>query len=277
MSFEVEDFQKEVLQASNSVPVVVDFWAEWCGPCRQLGPVIEKLANEADGAWKLVKVDTDRHQDIAIQFNVRGIPSVKMIYQGDVIAEFTGAQPETRIRKWLEENLPEGVAGSDEWKNEVKAALGEGNRQTALQKVEQVAEDGEGSQSDDLKVKLALLLLPRHLNRAEELLEKVENKLEYDIEFEAFETIKHLKALKKDKAEWPENGGKVRELYEQGIEALFNEEFENGIENFIEILSIDREFDDDGARKACVSIFTILSEEHPLTIKFRRRFSMMLY
>jgi len=98
----VLDFQKDVLGTSKKIPVVVDFWAEWCGPCRILGPVLEKLAAEANGAWRLVKINTEEQQQIAIQFGIRSIPAVKMFSNGQVVAEFVGALPEVQVRNgWI--------------------------------------------------------------------------------------------------------------------------------------------------------------------------------
>lgn len=99
------DFETEVLAKSHHKPVVVDFWAPWCGPCRVLGPIIEKLARESGGAWRLVKINTDAHPQLAQQYHVRGIPAVKMFRKGRVVAEFTGALPDVQLRRWLDEHL----------------------------------------------------------------------------------------------------------------------------------------------------------------------------
>ena len=104
-------FQSEVVERSLSVPVVIDFWAEWCGPCKQLSPVLEKLAQEYDGAWVLAKVDVDANPALAQLFRVQGIPMVVAVAGGRPVDAFTGVVPESQLRPWLEALLR--AAGSD--------------------------------------------------------------------------------------------------------------------------------------------------------------------
>jgi putative thioredoxin len=99
-------FQQEVLERSKEVPVVVDFWAEWCGPCRQLGPLIEREANAREGDVVLAKLDTDANQRTAMEYRIQGIPAVKAFKDGQVVAEFVGAQPPPAVQRFFDALVP---------------------------------------------------------------------------------------------------------------------------------------------------------------------------
>ena len=99
------DLQTDILEVSKSQPVLVDFWAAWCGPCLVLSPTLEKLAKKADKTCRLVKVNTDIQQDLAVQYGIRSIPTVKLFIDGEEAGEFIGALPENEVRRWLDEHL----------------------------------------------------------------------------------------------------------------------------------------------------------------------------
>lgn len=270
-SFEISSFETDVLQASHDQPVLVDFWAPWCGPCRTLGPVLERLAREPETSWTLAKVNTDEHSQLAQQYNVRGIPAVKLFVDGQVEAEFTGALPEHQIRTWLDEHLP---TEDKKALAQAKALLAKGQRSEAREILETiVADEAETDEAETLLAGLVVFTAP---DRAEALVEGTDV-ADPDLlqTKEAVGIIARLLRLYQTPDDIP--AGDVQLTYVQAIEALTRQDFDAALERFIEVVRQDRSYDDDGARKACVALFTLLGREHPLTKKHRRAFDTSLY
>lgn len=270
MGYDVTDFQSDVLDASADQPVLVDFWAPWCGPCRQLSPVLESLAEAADD-WTLAKVNVDDHQEEAQAYGVRGIPAVKLFVDGEAVAEFTGAKPEHTIKKWLDEHLPSEDKDRIE---EARAALAEGNHDEAEQLLWPVLEDDPDH--DEAQVLMARALAFKDPTRAEALADAA-NVADPSLRQirDGVQTVARLLTLADDPSALPEND--VRDTYLDGIQALDQKDFDAALDHFIDVVRTNREYDDDGARKACVALFTLLGKDHPATQEHRRTFDMALY
>jgi len=270
VAFEVNDFARDVLERSSTVPVVVDFWAEWCGPCRVLGPVLEKLAKSADGRWVLAKVDTDKNQEIAARYAIRSIPSVKLFVDGSVVNEFHGALPEATVRQWLERSLP------DPFKKEIEKAdrlLKEGKAREGQSMLEGVL--SRDPSNHHARVVLAGTLLESSPDRARALVEGIEEDSPHFALADAIRTFAGLTRKLEHQGELPEQPAKA--LYLEALHALARGDYEAALQRFIEVIRQDRYYDEDGARKACIAVFKVLGEENPLTQSYRRSFSSALY
>lgn len=262
----VLNFDGDVLEASHVLPIVVDFWAPWCGPCRFLGPNLDKLAEANEDKWKLVKINVDEHQDISNQFGIRGIPAVKMFSKGKIIAEFTGALPPSAIEKWLDENLP------NESKEELKQILLEEKDipdQTFIDALKAFSERNLG-------LKDARLALARHLvfvnpEEAVQVIEDIRMGEEY---FDTAEKVRQFASFMHQKLDM---GSPTSEVLSKSQQALRKGDLEQGIIQIIEANRLDKNFMDDLPRLTAISVFGILGAKHDLTKQYRRQFDMVLY
>ncbi len=261
-SFEVQDFEQDVIKASEQIPVLVDFWAPWCGPCRVLGPIVEKLAAQNEGKWTLVKVNTDQHPDLAQRFQIRGIPSLKLIHRGAVIAELTGVLSMREMAQWMDDHLP----------TEDRDALKEGLSLLDLGKDSDalpLLEKAHQAQVPGADIALARALVFDDPQRASELLEHgglsdLEN------------ALRTMAAALTDQAlQWPESA--AREPYAAGVEALRAKDLHAALEYLIRSVQLDKDYQDEAARRLVAAIFQFLGPSHDLVAELRRAFSMALY
>jgi putative thioredoxin len=270
MSYEVNDFHADVIEASAEAPVLVDFWAPWCGPCRQLSPTLESLAEAADD-WTLVKVNVDDHPAPAQEYGVRGIPAVKLFVDGTVEAEFTGVKPKPQVQSWLDAHLPSEQKSRIE---DARHALEAGDRQDAEHLLWPVLEDNP--EHTEAQILMARALVFKDPERAQMLADAAESA---DPELrqirESVQTVARLYTLAEEPDALPDHD--MRDTYVAAANALTDHDFDTALEHFIDVVRTDRDYDDDGARKACVALFTLLGSDHPATKEYRRTFDMALY
>jgi len=262
------DFEQEVINKSFEKPIVVDFWAGWCGPCQVLGPTIEKLADQAEGKWELVKVDVDQHQDISSQYKIKGIPAVKMFADGEVVGEFTGALPEPQIKSWLEKYIPTEI---DKQISTALQLITSGEEKEGREVLEEVVKkEPNNSKASFQLAKLKLFEKPLI---ARELLSIAEKEPEYVNEALDMNQLIDIILLEEDQLE----DHKVKVIFIAGLEALKERNLDRAIHDFIQTIMAYKPYMNEIARKACVSIFNYLGNNHELTRKYRRRFDMALY
>ncbi|MEM1117665.1 MAG: tetratricopeptide repeat protein [Bacteroidota bacterium] len=264
----VTDFQADVLDASHAAPVVVDFWAPWCGPCRVLGPTLDRLAADAGGRWTLAKVNTDEAPELMQAYGIRGIPAVKLFVDGDVAAEFTGALPEAAVRQWLDEHLPSPGRARLE---AAQRAFEAGDLATARTEAETALTSTEAETAAwaaDAQVLLARLGVFDAPDRARDLVDGL-----HTTEAEAVRTLADVLARAPEAL--PEGAGRARTA--DALAALRGGDLDAAIEAYLDVIRADRYYDDDGARKAVVALFQTLGEGHAVTKRHRPAFNMSLY
>lgn len=267
------DFDEKVVQASHGVPVVVDFWAEWCGPCRVLKPMLEKLAAEYQGKFILAKVNSDENQRIAGRFGIRGIPTVIALVNGEEVERFTGAQPEGMVRQFLDRLIP---SPAEELRHTAMEIFQQGDADKALRVL------GEASELDpqNAEVRIAAAEILLHTGKpheARQLLDTLPADKRADAKVVTL--LARLAFAEKGQA-LPEAGELEQRIKtdENDLQARLDlaellvarENYEEALDHLLEIVRRDRQFGEDIGRKTMLSVFNLLGGEGELVSKYRR-------
>ncbi|NNC93796.1 MAG: thioredoxin [Acidimicrobiia bacterium] len=267
------DFAEAVVQRSYDVPVVVDFWAEWCGPCRTLGPLLERLADEHAGAFDLVKVDVDANQALAQQFGVQGIPYVIAFKGGQPVDQFTGALPEAQVRTWLDSVVPSAL---DLTVDAARGAMLDGDAPRAEDLLRSVLE--QKMDHEEAGAALASLYLARGENaRALDVLAPLSPTSDVEklratarLTDSAGADVSALSAAVDND---PEDDAARLELA-RALAA--GAEFEPALDQLLVVVRKKNNRLTD-ARTAMVDIFEVLGADHPLALTYRRELASALY
>lgn len=272
-------FEDTVIRKSLETPVLVDFWATWCGPCKTLGPILEKLAADYHGAFTLAKVDVDKEQELAAAFQIRSVPTVMLVKGGQLVDGFPGALPEGQLREFLKHHGIEPAAPVEE-----DAAVPDAVPVDPHEEVMRLRKAIEAEPDKaELKLDLALALLQTGAaGEAEQLLDGLPANLATDDRTVQARARLGFAALLKDapaaeilEAAIAADPGDLRARHLLGVRKLVSGDAEAGLSQFIEMLQRDRGYGDGLARKSLIDAFRVVEDED-LVGRYRRRMSALL-
>jgi putative thioredoxin len=276
------NFEAEVLNASFEQPVLVDFWATWCEPCKTLGPLIEKVVGEYAGAIKLAKVDCDKEQQLATMFGVRSIPTVVLVREGQLVDGFTGALPEAQLREFLARHVQPGEGADDDELVEDLAPRVVETPEQAIARIQQEM----ATQPDRAELKLDLALAQMRVGNAVAAQAELDSlpanlasddrahRLRGQLEFaHALKDAPSAAELQQRIAKDPADHA-ARDLL--GLRLLLDGDPAGGLDQLLSVLKADRSWNDGQAKKHLVAAFSVLDDAE-LVGTYRRKMSSLLF
>ncbi len=283
-----EGFEADVLQASRTTPVIVDFWAPWCGPCKQLGPLLEQAVKAARGAVRLVKIDIDQNQELAVQLRVQSVPAVYAFYQGQPVDGFVGALPESQVKAFIERLVQS--AGTDQGPDPLEAALEQA--QAALESGQLGAASslfGQILQHDPDNTAATAGLIRCQLDSgdtagAKALFDGLPEEVKNDPAFDSIAASLELADMSAEagdvlalKSQLAVNENNHQARFDLAMALYAAGDGDGAAEALLEIIGRDRNWDDEAARKQLLKFFEAWGPTDPRTLEARRRLSSLLF
>lgn len=264
-----DNFAQDVVEKSRTVPVLVDFWAPWCGPCKTLTPILESIANKHNGALRLAKVNIDEQQELAMQFSVRSVPTVVLVKDGAIVDGFMGAQPEEVVQQFLSKHISATQTDEPAKADPIQGLI---DSDDIAQAVESLEKDG----SEESNFRLARLYLSQHdFDNVRKTLEKIKEKsnspeyrfiaaaLEFTEIAENCESESELRnSIHQDSSNWDAH-------YKLAAVNMVAGNFAEALELLLQIVRADRSFKADAGRKGMIFAFDMIGDENPLVSEYR--------
>jgi len=272
-----ESFADDVLDASHEVPVLVDFWASWCGPCKQLMPLLDKLAEEYQGGFKLAKVNIDEQQQLAQQFQVRSVPTVKVLKNGQVVEEFLGVQPESQIRSLLDKYV---IRESDRL---MAAALERYNNGETAAREDMISIVNSDPRNNKLRLLYVdVLMREQEYDDARAILQSLPPDIRQQPDVAGL--LGRLEFLGASGGDESELRGRIdthpddcEARYQLASYYIAQARYQEALDEFLEIMRRDRHYNDDAGRKGMLKVFDMLGGRGELVSRYRQKLASMLY
>ncbi|MEX1148051.1 MAG: thioredoxin [Sphingomonadales bacterium] len=279
-----EDFGKDVIEASMQTPVIVDFWAPWCGPCKQLGPVLEKVVNAARGAVRMVKINVDENQMLARQLQVQSIPMVVAFFQGRPVDGFQGALPESQLAQFVARLVgDQGPPPGEAMKEQADEAFNAGDVDRALALYGELAE----AEPDNVKALAGLAkcyVRVGELDAARDVLDNLPDTAAGDVDVAGAraavalaDDVREAGEVEPARARVEADADDHQARFDLALALVKAQQYDDAVRELVEIVRRDRAWNDDAARKQLLKLFEAFGPASKFTIRARRQLSAVLF